>query len=357
MPGHYPICGFVPPYILEAVAKSNDAVKESRDACEHTLRHGMANAQHRHEECVKARVSIRSHDLWRQPKSNRESLQARFSSQRMVRFQIAPKRFTNSPQKQIMEQNAQQPLSGEQQAPDGPVKRQIYDCKGTARLPGTLVRSEGDVRTKDRQVNNTYDGFGIVRNFFQEVFGRRSLDNKGLLLKASVHYNEANSPAGYNNAYWDGNSKQMVFGDGDHIAFDYLTDSLDVIGHELSHGFVQFSSPLEYKNQSGALNESCADIFGSMAEQWHTHQTADEADWNLGQTLFPVAFTGSCLRTLKAGKAYANDPVFGTDPQPKHMKDMYTGDEDGGGVHINSGIPNHACEYLISDVHCVYGMY
>lgn len=66
------------------------------------------------------------------------------------------------------------------------------------------------------------------------------------------------------------------------------------------------------------------------------------ADWNLGQTLFPIAFTGSCLRTLKAGKAYAGDPVFGTDPQPKHMEDLYTGDGDRGGVHINSGIPNHA---------------
>jgi Zn-dependent metalloprotease len=217
------------------------------------------------------------------------------------------------------------------------------------------VRSEGGDRTKvspwlyemhgrhanfvppplqDRQVNNTYDGFGIVRNFFHEVFGRNSLDNEGLTLMGSVHYTPVDSPAGYNNAYWNGNENQMVFGDGDHIAFDYLTDSLDVIGHELSHGFVQYSSPLEYQNQSGALNESCADVFGSMAEQWHMHQTTADADWNLGQTLFPIAFTGSCLRTLKAGKAYADDPVFGTDPQPKHM--------DSGGVHINSGIPNHA---------------
>jgi Zn-dependent metalloprotease len=167
------------------------------------------------------------------------------------------------------------------------------------------------------------------------------LDN-GLALLGSVHYTPADSPAGYNNAYWNGNSNQMVFGDGDHIAFDYLTDSLDVIGHELSHGFVEYSSPLGYQGQSGALNESCADIFGSMAEQWHTRQTIDDADWNLGQTLFPIAFTGSCLRTLKAGKAYADDPVFGTDPQPKHMKDLYTEPGDNGGVHINSGIPNHA---------------
>lgn len=134
----------------------------------------------------------------------------------------------------------------------------------------------------------------------------------------------------------------MVFGDGDHISFDFLTDSLDVIAHELSHGFVQFSSPLEYEVQSGALNESCADVFGSMVEQCHMKQSVDDADWILGQTLFPVAFTGSALRTFKAGKAYTDDPVFGTDPQPKHMDNLHKGTNDRGGVHINSGIPNHA---------------
>lgn len=55
-----------------------------------------------------------------------------------------------------------------------------------------------------------------------------------------------------------------------------------------------------------------------------------------------MAFTGSALRTLKAGKAYTDDPVLGTDPQPKHMRDLYTGDKDNRGVHVNSGIPNHA---------------
>jgi hypothetical protein len=76
MANQYPSCGFVPPYILEAVAKSNDALKESREACEHTLKHGKANAQHRHEECVKARVSVRSCNRWRRLKITCESLQA-----------------------------------------------------------------------------------------------------------------------------------------------------------------------------------------------------------------------------------------------------------------------------------------
>lgn len=225
--------------------------------------------------------------------------------------------------------------------------RQIFDCNATSKLPGTLARKEGDIRTKDRQINNCYDGFGITRDFYSTVFGRNSLDGKGLTLKGCVHYNAAPRSAGYNNAYWDGNLNQMVFGDGDYISFDYFTDSLDVIAHELSHGFVQYSSPLNYEWQAGALNESMADVFGCMVEQWHMRQNVEDADWNVGQTLFPVSFTGSALRTLKAGKAYTNDPVFGTDDQPKHMKDLYTGSEDNRGVHINSGIPNHAF-YLAS---------
>ena len=222
------------------------------------------------------------------------------------------------------------------------VQRKIYNCNETESLPGTPARSEGQARIKDRQANNCYDGFKITHDFYSKVFGRNSLDDKGLPLVGSVHFKLKSTPAGYNNAFWDGNTKQMVFGDGDQISFDYLTDSLDVIAHELSHGFVQYSSPLAYNSQSGALNESCADVFGCMVEQWHMKQTADDADWNLGQTLFPVAFTGSALRTLKAGKAYSDDPVFGTDPQPKHMRDLYKGKNDNGGVHINSGIPNHA---------------
>jgi Zn-dependent metalloprotease len=222
------------------------------------------------------------------------------------------------------------------------LQRIIYDCKGTKSLPGTVVRSEGEAPTNDRQINNCYDGFKITHDFYSRVFGRNSIDDNGLVLKGSVHYKPDAQSVGYNNAYWDRDAKQMVFGDGDHISFDYLTDSLDVIAHELSHGFVQHSSPLEYEWQSGALNESCADIFACMIEQWHMRQTVDDADWNIGQTIFPVAFTGSALRTMKAGKAFIDDPVFKTDPQPKHMKNLFTGDEDGRGVHRNSGIPNHA---------------
>lgn len=297
-------CGFVPPYILEAIQNSetgSDGVAEvSRNACKLTLEHMNLYSEQRRE-------------LYTETYAAAEDTE-----------------------------KAQHALKATDDKVSTAVQRKIYDCKGTNDLPGTLVRSEGQDRIKDRQVNNVYDGFKITHDFYLQVFGRNSLDDKGLPLSGHVHYLDPEEPAGYNNAYWDGENKIMVFGDGDHITFDYLTDSLDVIGHELSHGFVQFSSPLRYQGQSGALNESMADVFGAMVEQWHMKQTAEDADWIIGQTIFPVAFTGCALRTMKAGKAFIDDPVFGTDPQPKHMKDIYSGSKDAGGVHINSGIPNHA---------------
>ncbi|KAH7066062.1 extracellular metalloprotease precursor [Paraphoma chrysanthemicola] len=297
----FPICGFVPPYVLEAIAASDLVAEESQKACRDTLKYINSRAEHDHGISGLAQTSTAQ---------------------------------------------GQQPLVeapvGANQGSQTSLRRMIYDCKDTASRPGTLARSEGDSRVKDRQINNCYDGFKITHDFYSRVFGRNSLDNAGLVLIGSVHFKPDTQSTGLNNAFWDGRAKQMVFGDGDHISFDYFTDSLDVIAHELGHGFVQHSSPLLYEWQSGALNESCADVFGAMVEQWHMRQTVEDADWNIGQTLFPVAFTGSALRTLKAGKAYIDDPVFGTDRQPKHMKDLYTGDDDRRGVHRNSGIPNHA---------------
>ncbi|EON64524.1 hypothetical protein W97_03757 [Coniosporium apollinis CBS 100218] len=309
------ICGFVPPYILQAIASSDSYPEESRLACLHTLKHAKSYADERDDSCA-------------------------YDHEVLAQAQQAAQQEAQQAAQQTLAAAGGEPAAGGESAARMQIR--IYDCKETANRPGTLARSEGQARVKDRQVNNCYDGFRITHDFFSEVFKRNSLDHKGLPLIASVHYKPATAPNGYNNAFWDGMMNQMVFGDGDHIFFDYFTDSLDVIAHELSHGFVQYSSPLIYYGESGALNESCADIFGCMVEQWHMRQTAAEADWNLGQTMFPVAFTGSALRTLKAGRAFVNDPVFRTDPQPKHMDKKYKGKGDRGGVHINSGIPNHA---------------
>ncbi|KAF2840739.1 metalloprotease, partial [Patellaria atrata CBS 101060] len=160
----------------------------------------------------------------------------------------------------------------------------------------------------------------------------------------SVHY-ERN----FNNALWDGT--RMIFGDGDGIYFDAFTDSLDVVAHELTHAVTQYTAGLEYSGQSGALNESVSDVFACMAEQWHFRQTSATADWLLGQTLFPVARRGAALRSLKApGTAY-DDEILGRDPQPATMAGYRPlpddADNDYGGVHLYSGIPNHAF-YLVA---------
>ena len=215
--------------------------------------------------------------------------------------------------------------------------RLVYDLKGRDfnALPGKLVRSEGQGPAKDPSVNEAYDHSGDTYDFYRDVFNRNSLDGKGMSLISSVHLLRK-----LNNAFWNG--EQMVYGDGDGRQFIRFTNSLDVVGHELSHGVVTHTCNLAYEGESGALNEHFADAFGVMVKQWKLDQTAAQADWLIGAGIMGPATNAKSLRTFKAGKAYENDPVLGTDPQPKRLKDKYTGSEDNGGVHINSGIPNHA---------------
>ena len=140
----------------------------------------------------------------------------------------------------------------------------------------------------------------------------------------------------------------MAYGDGDGIVFKRFTAALDVVAHELSHGVIEYTANLVYQSEPGALNESFADVFGSLIKQWRKKQTAKQADWLIGDALIHQAPTRKALRNMKApGTAYQNDPHLGSDPQPAHMDDKYTGFADRQGVHINSGIPNHAF-YLLA---------
>jgi Zn-dependent metalloprotease len=220
-------------------------------------------------------------------------------------------------------------------------QRNVYDAKQGSTLPGILVRKEGDPAVSDLAVNEAYDGSGTTYDLFYDIYGRNSLDNNGLKLDSTVHYQK-----GYDNAFWDG--QQMVYGDGDEDMppaerlFNRFTIALDVIGHELTHGITQFTANLAYWEQSGALNESFSDVYGSLVKQYRSRQTADQADWIIGQGLLTSNVNGLGLRSMKApGTAY-DDPVLGKHPQPAHMKDYVTTVEDNGGVHINSGIPNRA---------------
>ncbi|WP_026735843.1 M4 family metallopeptidase [Fischerella sp. PCC 9605] len=217
----------------------------------------------------------------------------------------------------------------------GEKSRTIFDAKGTEELPGKPVRHEGDPPSGDDAVDEAYDAAGATYDLYYEVFERNSIDDKGLRLDSTVHYGVK-----YDNAFWNGD--QMVYGDGDGEIFQRFTKCIDIIGHELTHGVTQYEAGLIYFGESGALNESFSDVFGSLVKQWVKKQTAQEADWIIGEGLFTDKVKGVGIRSMKApGTAY-NDPILGKDPQPGHMKDKYMGFEDNGGVHINSGIPNRA---------------
>ena len=219
--------------------------------------------------------------------------------------------------------------------PAGEKRRTVFDAGHGTKLPGRLVRGEGQAESGDAAVDEAYAGAGATYDLYFEVYGRNSIDDRGMRIDSSVHYG-----AGYDNAFWNGT--QMVYGDGDGKLFGRFTAAADVIGHELTHGVTAHEANLDYQDQPGALNESISDVFGSLVKQRQLEQTSIAADWLIGAGLFTKRVKGKALRSMEApGTAY-DDPVLGKDPQPGHMSDYVQTSDDDGGVHINSGIPNRA---------------
>jgi Zn-dependent metalloprotease len=227
-------------------------------------------------------------------------------------------------------------------SPGGGKNRLVYDVKHGSMwsLPGKLVRQEKGKKVKDVAVNEAFDYSGYVYDFYYKIFSRNSLDDNGMSLISSVHLGN-----NFNNAYWNG--EQMAYGDGDGSLFVRFTKALDVVGHELTHGVVTHTCNLQYQDESGALNEHLADVMGALVSQWRARQTTKQAAWTIGAEIMGPGTTAKCLRTFKDEPAYQGDSILGDDPQPKHLKDKYTGTADNGGVHINSGIPNLAF-YLVA---------
>ena len=212
-----------------------------------------------------------------------------------------------------------------------PAQRTVYDARHRTALPGTPMRTaDADVAAAE-----AYAGSGITSEFYAKVYGRNSIDGRGLPLEATIHYG-----LHYANALWNG--KQMIYGDGDGKLFNRFTGSFDVIAHELTHGVTQHTAALVYQDQSGALSEHFSDVFGILVKQYALKQTAAKSDWLIGAGIFTSAVNAAAVRSMKApGTAY-DDKVAGKDPQPAHMKDYRKMTADNGGVHVNSGIPNRA---------------
>jgi thermolysin len=191
-------------------------------------------------------------------------------------------------------------------------------------------------------------GAAKTYDYFLNAHGRRGIDGAGGpalytsadgvtgLISSKVHYS-----SGYNNAFWNGNS--MTYGDGNGSTFSPLV-TLDICGHEMTHGITERTARLTYSGESGALNESMSDVFGAMVERSAQGQTSNT--WKIGEQCYTPSVGGDALRYMDNPHSASNSG-YTADDDPDHYAERYTGTGDSGGVHINSGIGNKAF-YLVA---------
>ena len=210
---------------------------------------------------------------------------------------------------------------------------------------GTLVSNSTNFfgTEKHKASVSAHYNAGKVIDFYKNLFNRNSLDGKGMAIKSFTHYGHK-----YNNAFWSG--YEMVYGDGDGYMFTYLSGDLDIVGHEMTHGIISNTANLQYRNESGALNESIADVFGVLISTYDKYNVASggswrfsAADWVIGDDVYTPYIAGDALRSLSKPTLYGQpDNMINY----KYYPDTEAGDF--GGVHVNSGIPNKAA-YLIAN--------
>jgi len=200
------------------------------------------------------------------------------------------------------------------QPPPGPDEtgrdRQTYTANNGDTLPGTLMRTEGDAAVGDADIDHAHDFAGVTYEYYYATHQRNSYDDAGGRIISSAHYG-----VDYANAFWDG--LQTAYGDGFAVR--------DVVAHEMTHGVTERTANLEYRWQSGALNESFSDVFAAMV---------DRDDWLMGEDL-PAEVLGG----LDAIRDMADPTRLG---QPAHVNDWVATCTDDEGVHSNSGITNLA---------------
>lgn len=228
----------------------------------------------------------------------------------------------------------------------GMERRWFYDCKNTWNLPSEpTLKFEGKHShdlPEPRQViaQEHVSNMDESYDFFRDIYKRKSFDKKSGTVKFFSSYG-----SGYDNAYWDGES--MVFGAGGQY-FNDFGKSINVVGHEFSHAVDQYDSNLRYEGESGALSESFADVMACCIEQYVNHQNVDEAHWLIGEGIWKTEVVGSRFKALRSMAKPGT--AFPGDDQPSHMDQFYTGSDDNGGVHINSGIPNKAFYSFAIDI-------
>lgn len=215
-------------------------------------------------------------------------------------------------------------------------ERYTYDANHTTTMPGAL-KAEENTHTDglEPEVAQAHANANVVRQFWKEVAGRNSLDDKGVDMRSVAKYDKD-----YDNAFQTENDGEpiMVYGSGK--IFLPLCQALDVAGHEMGHAVVAAEAGLIYFGASGALNEHFADVFGECVEQWARGKKIAEASWLMGEDIMSPDLKSKgwqAIRTFKQGeKAYPSDP------QPDTYQTRYIGFDDNGGVHINSKLGNAA---------------
>ncbi|MBV9788214.1 MAG: peptidase M4 family protein, partial [Chloroflexi bacterium] len=182
--------------------------------------------------------------------------------------------------------------------------------------------------------------FGAAQtwDYYLNTYGRRGIDGEGFQIISRVHYGKD-----YNNAFWNG--KVMTYGDGSGTLFTPLV-ALDVAGHEITHGVTTMTADLIYAGESGALNESFSDIFGTAVEFYTGGVGGRTPDYYIGEDIYVPADVTPGFRNMQ-------DPAEDNDPNhysvrlfPEPCKP--SGKNDSCGVHSNSGIQNHAF-YLLAE--------
>ncbi len=177
----------------------------------------------------------------------------------------------------------------------------------------------------------------IAYQYFENVLGRSSFDNRGATIYSFVNVADEDGTA-MDNAFWNG--RGIYYGNGNRSFSKPLAAALDVAAHELSHGVIQYTANLNYQNESGALNESFADIFAVLIER---------KNWAIGEEVVnPNVFPTGALRSLSNpnnGGTRFGDLGW----QAKTVSEQYRGSENNGGVHINSGISNYAFYLFATD--------
>ncbi|EOO65536.1 hypothetical protein IKE_03439 [Bacillus cereus VD196] len=199
---------------------------------------------------------------------------------------------------------------------------------------------------------------GVVYDYYKNKHNRNSYDNAGSLIKSVVFIEGEGEDYDEGAASWENGISYDGLGGEKTRAF---STSVDVVGHEFTHGVTEKSSGLIYMNESGALNEAISDLFGTLLEhEYYSKQPNDKkANWDLGEDIYKDGKT--IIRSMsnpasvrlkesvsdKDGNQYTN--------YPDHYSKLYNGPYDAGGVHVNSSIINKA-SYLLANGGTHYGV-